>query len=268
MFYLLTEFPAVLVCCLQVASLQAATTLRWTRGCRQLFALVLVPSLLAMCHSPLLLLLSLAHLCGAINNSVRGNELRAEHRKVPITSFDGKTAKQLARVLCRPLQCRTCDFGPVDHYLCDNISTQHCPLCFARADFLADGYRDWDPTTNFSRILAKAHQQSSRHQQNVRRDSRDWHMRFIHTGAAVGVMRELCLGHMVQAGLLWLLWVTAVVVASLCLRSRPMPNPDNKSCAVCDVLMSKSMRRRAKRYPCGHRAHAQCRTPTCVLCEL
>lgn len=268
MFYLLTGFPAVLVCCLQVA-----TTLRWTRystrdalSSRQLFALVFVPSLLAMCHSPLLLLLSLSHLCGAINNSVRENELRAEHRKVPVTSFDSQTAKNLARALCRPLQCRTCDFGPVDHYLCDNISSQHCPLCFARADFLADGYRDWDPTTNFSRTLTKARQERARQLRLVGQDSGDWHMRFIHAGAAIDVLCEFCLGHMVQAGLLWLLWLAAVVVASLCLRSRSRPMPNNKSCVVCEIGMSKSVRRRAKRYPCGHRAHLQCRTPACVIC--
>lgn len=146
--------PAFVACCLQVGA-SIRWKHKWTNKPEswiECLAALIVLSLLALCISPLQAIWSIGY-HGVIRSYLETEkEYRLEHQSIT-RGFDTKTAKQVARILPKPLQCRGCGFGPVEHYLCDDISDQCCPMCFARSNFFEDGYKE---TTDFSHIMIKA----------------------------------------------------------------------------------------------------------------
>jgi hypothetical protein len=230
----------------------------------------LVILVLLACISPLLALWSIAYQALLTEQFEADKQKREESRWV--TGFDIQTAKRVARSLDRPLQCRACGFGPVEHYLCEDIGDQSCPMCFTRVRFIFQGYKAWDPTTNFSNIVDRA---------RIRRE------RALQLSASVRnheKLMALAVGALL-AGIVDLMSFPARVPMDLILAllfggflptrlgyfdfDDPPQIVDHLECAGrgCGARMSKRARRRSVKYQCGHRAHFRCRGRECGLCE-
>jgi hypothetical protein len=201
-------------------------------------------------------------------------QLETEKRKREecrwITDFDVQTAKRVARSLVRPLQCRACGFGPVEHYLCEDISDQACPMCFTRVRFVGDGYKAWDPTTDFSGILANAKRRRARALQLLASDRAHQQLLALAVAALLaGFVDLLSFPARAPMDLVLALLFGEVLPKRLGYFDDPPPTVDHLDCAArdCHARMSKRARRRSVKYQCGHRAHFRCRGRECSLCE-
>jgi hypothetical protein len=165
----------------------------------------------------------------------------------------------------------------VEHYLCDDIHDQHCPMCFAWSRHLGDGYKDWDPMTDFTGILQRAQGYRERELQTLARERTSNHVLFLSYGTLIAhgceAFRDPQAGPVVAV----LCGVSLAVIHAVA-RVTSAGSSDatahvtqardkTRSCATCGSYLSKRARRRhSVRYPCGHRAHARCQSPECGIC--
>jgi hypothetical protein len=168
------------------------------------------------------------------------------------------------------LQCRACGFGPVEHYLCEDIGDQSCPMCFTRVRFIGQGYKAWDPTTNFSNIVGKARKRRERALQLLALAHDHEHVVALAVAALLaGIVDLLSFPARAPTDLLLAHLFGVFAPTLLGYWDYPSPIVDHLECAGrgCRARMSKRARRRSVKYQCGHRAHFRCRGRECGLCE-